>query len=54
MLPYWGMVIGTAIAAALVTGADNNVVRSITPARVIRTVTNALAYLGTSGVFSSC
>lgn len=51
MLPYWGMVIGTAIAAALVTGAANNLVRSITPDRGIRTVTNALAYLGTYGVF---
>ena len=51
MLPYWAMVIGTAIAAALVTGAANNVVRGITPDRGIRTVTNALAYLGTYGVF---
>ena len=51
MLPYWGMVIGTAIAAALVTGAANNLVRSITPDRGVRTVTNALAYLGTYGLF---
>jgi putative flippase GtrA len=51
MLPYWGMVIGTAIVAALVTGAANNLVRTITPDRGIRTVTNAIAYLGTYGVF---
>ncbi len=51
MLPYWAMVIGTAIAAALVTGAANNLVRSITPDRGVRTVTNVLAYLGTYGVF---
>lgn len=51
MLPYWSMVIGTAIAAAVVTGAANDLVKSITPDRGIRTITNTMAYLGTYGVF---
>lgn len=50
VVPYWTTVILTAIAAALVTGAVNAYVREQTSDRLIRTIVNTVAFVGTYGV----
>lgn len=50
VVPYWTTVVLTAIAAAVVTHTVNAFVRDITPDRLIRTVVNTVAFVGTYGV----
>ena len=50
LMPYWTTVVLTAIAAALVTHAVNAYVRGITDDRLIRTLVNTVAFVGTYGV----
>jgi len=49
LIPYWRTVIVTAVAAALVTGAVNAVLRDLDTARSLRTLINTVAFVGTYG-----
>jgi putative flippase GtrA len=49
LIPYWRTVILTAVAAALVTGAVNAIMRDMDIARSVRTVCNTIAFVGTYG-----
>jgi putative flippase GtrA len=51
MVPYWLTVVGTAVAAALVTGWVNGLVRGATTSHNVRAVADAAAYVGTYGLF---
>jgi putative flippase GtrA len=50
LIPYWRTVIVTAIAAALVTGAVNAVMRDMGTDRSVRTVVNTIAFVATYGI----
>ena len=50
LIPYWRTVILTAIAAALVTGAVNAILRDMEVVRSVRTVVNTIAFVTTYGV----
>jgi putative flippase GtrA len=50
LIPYWRTVIVTAIAAAVVTGAVNAVLRDMDTARAVRTVVNTIAFVATYGI----
>lgn len=50
LIPYWRTVILTAIAAALVTGAVNAILRDMDAARSVRTVLNTIAFVATYGI----
>ena len=50
VVPYWTTVVLTAIAAAVVTGTVNAIVRDMTSDRLIRTLINTVAFVGTYGL----
>ena len=50
LIPYWRTVVLTAIAAAVVTGAVNAILRDMDTARSVRTVVNTIAFVATYGV----
>lgn len=50
MLPYWTVVIVTAVVAALFTGVVNDLVRHVTDNRATRTLVNTAAYVTVYGV----
>jgi putative flippase GtrA len=47
LVPYWGTIVVTAVAAALVTGLVNHLVASVTDHHGVRTLFDAAAFLGT-------
>ena len=50
LIPYWRTVVFTAIAAAVVTGAVNAILRDLDAARAVRTVLNTVAFVATYGI----
>jgi putative flippase GtrA len=50
LLPYWTTVVVTAVAAALITGLVNSIVRDHSDSRGLRTAVNALTFLGVYGL----
>jgi len=50
LIPYWRTVIITAVAAAVVTGAVNAILRDLDTARSVRTIVNTVAFVATYGV----